>query len=185
MSQTKKNIQLILIGGLLASALLAVGVVLGMGFSTDNPSKVDLLELHASASSSGKTVSLATGLVNDSDEAVFILDHLNGNLQAWLINQRTNELGGVYRTNVYTALGGGKEGTDADLVMTTGLFEFNNRGNLQPAQCVVYVADGNSGQAGAFGFTFSRANIQKGNLEEGELQLLFSYPIRENQRREQ
>jgi len=64
-------------------------------------------------------------LFNQNDEAVYILDHLNGNLQCWVINNRTNELGGVYRTNVYTALGGGKEGQDSDLVMTTGSFEFN------------------------------------------------------------
>jgi len=185
MSHIKNNVQLILIGGLLASALLAAGIVLGMGLSNDGPTKVDLMKLHASASSTGKTVSLATGLVDDSDEALFILDHLNGNLQCWLINQRTSELGGVYRTNVYAALGGGKEGADADLVMTTGLFEFNNRGQQQPAQCVAYIADGNSGKCGAFGFTYSRAEIQRGNVDEGELQLLFSYPIRELQLREQ
>jgi len=156
-----------------------------MGLSSERRSEVDLLKLHASASSSGKTVSLASGLVDDSNEALYILDHLNGNLQCWLINSRTNELGGVYRTNVLAALGGGKEGVDADLVMTTGLFEFNNRGASIPAQSVAYIADGNSGQAAAFGFTFNKANIQRGNVEEGELTLILSYPIRENQLREQ
>jgi len=159
---------LILLGGILASALIAVGVILGMGLSSERRSEVDLLKLHASASSSGKTVSLASGLVDDSNEALYILDHLNGNLQCWLINSRTNELGGVY-----------------DLVMTTGLFEFNNRGAAIPAQSIVYVADGNTGQAAAFGFAFSKANIQRGNVEEGELKLILSYPIRENQVREQ
>ena len=140
----------------------------------------------ASASSSGKTVSLATGLFNQNDEAVYILDHLNGNLQCWLVNSRTNELGGVYRTNVLAALGGGKEGVDADLVMTTGQFEFNNRGAALPAQSICYIADGNTGQAAAFGFTFNKANIQRGNVEEGELTTLLSYPIREGgQLREQ
>ena len=179
MSQPNKNVQLILLGGLLASALIAVGIMVGMGLSPERSAKSDLLELHASASSSGKTVSLATGLFNQNDEAVFILDHLNGNLQCWVINNRTNELGGVYRTNVYTALGGGKEGQDSDLVMTTGSFEFNNRGAALPAQSIVYVADGNSGQAAAFGFTFNKANIQRGNLEEGELTMIMNYPIRE------
>ncbi len=195
MSQTKNNVpknnvskndvRLVLLGGLLASALVAAGVMLGMGLSLAKGSDFDLLKLHASASSTGKTVSLATGLVNNGDEAVYILDHLNGNLQCWLINNRTNELGGVYRTNVLAALGGGKEGQDADLVMTTGNFEFNNRGGTIPAQSIVYVADGNTGQAAAFGFTFNKANIQRGNVEEGELTLLMSYPIRENQLREQ
>ena len=105
--------------------------------------------------------------------------------RCWLINSRTNELGGVYRTNVLGALGGGKEGVDADLVMTTGLFEFNNRGAALPAQSICYIADGNSGQAAAFGFTFSKANIQRGNVEEGELTKLLSYPIRDTQVREQ
>lgn len=185
MSQTNKNVQLILLGGLLASALIAVGVMLGLAMSPERRHDVDLMKLHASASSTGKTISLATGLVDDGDEAVYILDHLNGNLQCWLINSRTNELGGVYRTNVLAALGGGKEGVDADLVMTTGTFEFNNRGRAIPAQSVVYVADGNSGQAAAFGFTFNKAEIQRGNVEEGELTTILSYPIREDQRREQ
>ena len=186
MSQTNKNVQLILLGGFLASALLAVGVMLGMGLASDRRSDIDLMKLHASASSTGKTVSLATGLVDDSNEALYILDHLNGNLQCWLINSRTNELGGVYRTNVLTALGGGKEGVDADLVMTTGLFEFNNRGAALPAQSICYIADGNTGQAAAFGFTFNKAQIQRGTVEEGELTALLSYPIREGgQAREQ
>ena len=62
MSQTIKNVQLILLGGFLASALLAVGVMLGMGLASDRRSDIDLMKLHASASSTGKTVSLATGL---------------------------------------------------------------------------------------------------------------------------
>lgn len=185
MSQANKNVQLILLGGLMASALIAVGVMVGLGLSSQRRPSVDLMKLHASASSSGKTVSLATALVDDSNEALYILDHLNGNLQCWLINSRTNELGGVYRTNVLAALGGGKEGVDADLVMTTGLFEFNNRGAAIPAQSICYIADGNSGQAAAFGFTFNKGNIQRGNVEEGELTTILSYPIRENQLREQ
>ncbi len=185
MSQNKKNVQLILLGGLFASALMAVGVMLGMALSSERNSDLDLLKLHANASSTGKTVSLATGLTDKGNEAVYILDHLNGNLQCWLLNNRTNELGGVYRTNVFAALGGGKEGQDADLVMTTGSFAFNNRGASIPAQSIVYVADGNSGQAAAFGFTFNKGNIQRGNVEEGELTLLMAYPIRENQVREQ
>ena len=185
MSQTNKNVQLILLGGLLASALLAVGVGLGMGLSPERRSDVDLLKLHASASSTGKTVSLATASIGNGSEALYILDHLNGNLQCGLINNRTNELGGVYRSNVMAALGGGKEGVDADLVMTTGSFDFNNRGAAVPAQSICYIADGNSGQAAAFGFTFNKGNIQRGNVEEGELTTILSYPIRENQLREQ
>lgn len=187
MSQTNKNVQLILLGGLLASALIAVGVMLGLGMSPERRPDVDLMKLHASASSTGKTVSLATGPAKDGNEALYILDHLNGNLQCWLINPRTNELGGVYRANVLAALGGGKEGVDADLVMTTGQFNFSNRGGggAVPAESIVYIADGNSGQAAAFGFTFNKGNIQRGNVEEGEMTMLLSYPIRENQMREQ
>ena len=185
MTQTNKNLSFVLLGGFLAAVLLAVGVLLGMGFNSDSRNDIDLLKLHASASSTGKTVSLATGLVDDRTEALFILDHLNGNLQCWLINARTNELGGVYRSNVFAALGGGKEGVDADLVMTTGSFEFNNRGAAKPAQCIAYIADGNSGKAAAFGFTFNKGNIQRGGVEEGELQVICSYPIRNLQVREQ
>jgi hypothetical protein len=69
--------------------------------------------------------------------------------------------------------------------MTTGSFDFNNRGAAVPAQSICYIADGNSGQAAAFGFTFNKGNIQRGNVEEGELTTILSYPIRENQLREQ
>ncbi len=185
MNETNKNYQLILLGGLVACFLLTAGVFVGMALQFDRGPDIAPLKLHASASSTGKSVSLATGLVDDQTEALFILDHLNGNLQCWLINERTNELGAVYRTNVLAALGGGKEGGDADLVMTTGVFEFNNRGSARPANCVAYVADGNSGKAAAFGFTYNKVNIQRGNVVEGELQLILSYPIRNLQVRDQ
>jgi hypothetical protein len=88
MSQTNKNVQLILLGGLLASALLAVGVGLGMGLSPERRSDVDLLKLHASASSTGKTVSLATASIGNGSEALYILDHLNVNLQCWGVEKK-------------------------------------------------------------------------------------------------
>lgn len=164
--------------------LLVVGVMVGASV-TQKQASPERLMLEAASASAGKNVSLATGLIDEANEAVFILDHLNGNLQCWILNVRTNEIGGIFRTNVLEALPEIKAGSDLDFVLTTGFFRFNNRGNLRPASAVAYVAEGNSGVVAGFGFQFDKAGIQRGILQEGLLGVICKGPIRELQLRDQ
>ena len=188
MSQsTQINKQVIILTGLMSATLLAVGVLLGAWLTEGRQSQLAApLKLNAAAASAGKNISLATGLIDEDIEALFILDHLNGNLQCWILNVRTSTVGGIYRTNVLPALGEGKAGAEFDFAMTTGYTNFTgNRGQSRPAQCVCYVAEGNSGTAAGFGFTFNRNNIQRGQAQEGELEVVCQGPIRDLQIRDQ
>lgn len=164
--------------------LLVVGVMVGASVTQKSPSS-PRLKLEAATASAGDNVSLATGLIDEANEAVFILDHLNGNLQCWVLNVRTNEIGGIYRTNVLEAIPEIKAGGDLDFALATGFFRFNNRGNLRPASAIAYVAEGKSGVVAGFGFQFDKAGIQRGILQEGVLAVVCKGPIRELQLRDQ
>lgn len=162
-------------------ALFIVGFVVGASISKDSAP----MQLMASAAASGKSVSLASGLIADQNEALYILDHLNGNLQCWVINPRTNKVGGVYRANVFEAMPNIKQGGDLDFVLTTGFFDFQGRGNQQPAKSVAYVAEGKSGTLVGFGFQYDKAALQRGVDQEGVLEVVCEGPIRDLQLREQ
>ena len=170
---------------LLVVAVLVVGAFVGATISNTTESSSPL-KLLADSAARGKNVSMATALTEDGREGVYILDHLNGNLQFVLINFRTNEVGAVFKTNVLDAMSGVKLGAETDFVLTTGSFFFNNKGgNQRPADSVAYVAEGKSGTVAAFGFQFSNGAIQRGAMIEGPLTPLFSIPIRELKLRDQ
>ena len=118
-----------------------VGAFVGASISNKSePSSP--LKLLADSAARGKNISLATALTEDGREGVYVLDHLNGNLQFVLINFRTNEVGAVFKTNVLDAMSGVKIGADTDFVLSTGTFFFNNKGgNQRPADSVAYVAE--------------------------------------------
>ena len=162
-------------------ALLVVGVVVGVSIPRDNAP----IKLMANAAAQGKSVSLATGLIADQNEAVYILDHLNGNLQCWVLSPRNNKIAAVYRANVFEAMPNLKQGGDLDFVLTTGFFDFQGRGNQQPAKSVAYVAEGKSGTLVGFGFQYDKAAIQRGVDQEGILEVVCEGPIRDLQLREQ
>lgn len=173
--------------------VLMLGIAIGWmanGNQQAKPSSSDFeainpLKLYADSAAGGKTVSLATGQIDSGNEALFILDHLTGNLQCWILNQRTNSVGGIFRTNVLGALGGGKRGGDFDFTMTTGFFDFANAGQGVPAQCICYVAEGNSGAAAGFGLTYEKAALQRGAVTTGVLEVVCKGPFRDIKLRDQ
>lgn len=165
----------------LTTALLVMGIMIGASISRDTAP----LKLMANAASQGKNVSMATGQVADGNEGLYILDHLNGNLQCWVLNPRTNKVGGLYRANVFEVMPNLKQGDDLDFVLTTGNFIFQGRGNQRPANSIAYVAEGKSGSVVGFGFQYDKAAIQQGVVQEGLLEVVCEGPIRDLQLREQ
>ena len=116
-------------------------------------------------------MSMATGFI-DRDralEGLFVLDHLSGRLQCWLVNPRTGQIAGLYSANVNEHLEIQKGG-DIDYVMTTGNFEIEGRqGNSNPANCICYVGDGNSGKVVGFSLFYDRQLIPQNRQQQGEL----------------
>lgn len=175
-------LSLSIIGGLMVGTTLLGAVVGSFLASGDDSPSVDLepLKLHAASAARGKNISLATGWIDESVEGVYILDHLTGNLQCWVLSPKTGKISGVYVANVNVGLETDVAG-DKDYVMSTGSFAFSggSSGQRVPARSVVYVAEGNSGNVAAFGLQYDKALIRRGGgVDNGTLELIGKAPAR-------
>ena len=156
----------------LASAFTAVGFVVANRFQDTDDATLPTI-LRADSASSGNGLSLASGFVSREIDALFVLDHLTGNLQCWMLNPQTGKIGGIFKTNVNGDLGVQKAG-DVDFVMVTTQIRTAGRqreGNLRPGESLVYVGDGNTGKVIGYGFQFVPAqfNERDGTVQHGEM----------------
>lgn len=175
--------------GLLAMGV-AIGVYLNSGEQSDSPlDAVSKLVLNADAATRAQNMSLASGQISDDVEGLFVLDHLTGNLSCIVLNPRNGTAGGsLFVTNVNLDLGAGKAGQN-DYLMTTGFINANlggRRGRERNANCVVYVADGNTGQVACYSLRYDQTLKDAGQGQGGALQLVWKGASREGAlRREQ
>ena len=123
---------------------------------------------------------MATGFISDGVEGLFVLDHLSGNLQCWIMSTETGNIGGIYRTNVARDLLVEKGG-QPDYIMTTGgfIWQRGNVGNIYPAKLIVYVGDGSTGNVAGYHLTYSQTDLKRGVVMTGELQLVCQGAARE------
>lgn len=135
------------------------------------------MRLAADSASGGKSISMATGSITGDADGLFILDHLTGVLQCWLLNPRTGSVGGIYVADVGAALGLDKG--DPDFVMTTGTFLIRSSGNNKAANTICYVGEGKSGKVAGFSLAYNKAGIQQGAVQQGTLNMVCSGPIRQ------
>ncbi len=130
------------------------------------------------SASRGNKMSLATGVISDGVEGIFALDHQTGALFCWVLDPRTMGLMAEYATSVpgQMALGQG----EFDFVMTTGMLpnRAGQAGNARPAQCVVYVAEGNSGKVGGFSFNWAPPMAARGAAQQGPMTMVFTGTVR-------
>lgn len=173
-----------ILGVLLVGASFS-GAAIGTFFanrSEPTTTAIDLeqLKLHAASAARGKSISLATGWIDEAVEGVYILDHLTGNLQCWVLSPKTGSISGIYTANVNIGLESDKAG-EKDYVMSTGAFAFTggSSGQRVPARSVVYVAEGNSGNVAAFGLRYDKTTIRRGSgVDNGTLELIGKAPAR-------
>jgi hypothetical protein len=165
-----------LLAGLAMGLLVGVGMMIGtlVAVRSAPATALSLPEtlLHATASHSGKSMAMATGLVDEEAEGVFILDFLTGELQCYVINPRTYQWGGMFKYNVISDLGV-QQGKDPNYVMVTGQTQFQRgTGVATPAMCVVYVMDANTGNFAAYGLAWNRTMARGPQVQAGSLTLL-------------
>ena len=165
---------------LVALGLAVIGVTAGFGSYigsqvASNPAGMQMppLELKAGSASRTDSMSMATGLIDGNVEALFVLDHLTGNLQCWMLSPRTGAVGAIYQTNVMADLGGGKQGKP-ELMMVTGNFFWGGGvgGNNLPGQSICYVGDAVTGNVVGYGVIYNKQAIKRGNFQGGKLQLV-------------
>lgn len=162
---------------------LAIGVSAGVGMligaksvshdeaaGSESPEEI-MSRLHAAAAHGGNSLAMATGRIDEDVEGVFILDFLTGDLHCWVINPRALGQGfiGQYKQNILADLGLEK-GKSPDYVLTTGgVTAVRGAGAERPAQCVVYVGDGNSGNVVAYGLPWNPTLKAAGRAQGGPM----------------
>ena len=126
------------------------------------------LKLRASASHGSETFAMATGMLDDT-EGVFMLDYLTGDLTCFVLNSRTGKFAAMFRTNVWKEMPVEK-GKKPTYVMCTGAWSFQggNSGGGRMGDCVVYVADCNSGAFVAYSVVINGARGSITALDGGK-----------------
>lgn len=161
-----------MVGGLLAAQWMGGRSVEPTAFAAPNPLIWD-------SAASGKKVSMATGLIDEQVEGLFALDHETGNLFCWVINPRNGQPLGQFTAVVPNDMGLAVGG-EKDYVLTTGrmVFQGGRGGNARPANCVAYVAEGNSGKVIGYTMSWSQALANRNTAQAGNLQAFFSGTVR-------
>jgi hypothetical protein len=127
---------------------LVLGAVLG-GLLPHAP-------LHATATDHTDNFALATGLVDDELEAIFILDFLTGSLKCAVLSTSTGKFTSAFEASVLDDLGV-KANQNPKFMMVTGAAGLRRQGgNLQPGNSVVYVASTTTGRVAAYAVPWTR-----------------------------
>ena len=156
-----KRPRTILGSGFVLGLLVGVGMLVGswatMAWQQAPQFPFPETALHAVATDSGETFSMCTGYIADGVEGVFFLDFLTGELQCWVLNNRTGQMGGYFAHNVVLELGVEQGRKNPRYLMVTGqaLLQRGTAG-FRPSDCVVYVADATSGNFAAYIIPWNR-----------------------------
>jgi hypothetical protein len=137
--------------GLLLGVLLMLGLTPWAGLETP---------VEAVATSGGDTMAIATGPIGDGVEGLFILDFVTSHLTCQVLNPRTGQLSFLYQRNVAQDLGV-QQGKQPKYMLITGLFNVRQQvSNVKPAECLVYVADINTGRYIVYMMPYSKAAME-------------------------
>jgi hypothetical protein len=159
---------------------LGLGLLVGLVVAGFWPS----VPLHAVATDRVDTFSMATGFVDQDVEAVYFLDHLTGELHAYIFGAMAGGRGGYgilshYFRDVSKDFQGGEK---SKYLMATGMDDLSRagRGNaLQPSRSVIYVAEVSSGTAIAYYLPYNANAHRAGMVTQGMLQPVCpAFPIR-------
>ena len=156
---------------------LGLGLLAGLMVAGFWPS----VPLHAVSTDKIDTFSMATGHVEDY-EAVYFLDHLTGDLRAYVVGRNRAGFGILqfsYRNVLQDFKGDGDKAHK--FLMVTGTADLNRGGraaNALPSRSVLYVADVSSGMAGVYAIPFSPQMHTAGQYNETPLALICGISFR-------
>ena len=158
---------------------LAVGVAMLAGalaaLAVWGPTRLIIPQtaLHAEASQAGETLAVATGLIDEDVEGLFVLDFVTGDLRCMVMGYRTGVFNGLFETNVLKDLGVDPNNKRPSYLMVAGLSNFAGRTTgASPAMSVVYVVDANTGRFAAYSLPWRTELARSGRPQQGPLVLL-------------
>ena len=161
-----------LVAGLLVGSGMLIGSLVTLATAKGNNNLVIERPVTATATHGSKKFAMATGRVGDNTEGVFMLDFLTGDLLCNVVYPRTRDIRAKFGANVARDLGGagtGARGKDPDYVMVTGVTQFNDR---TISQCVVYVADANTGNYVIYVMPWDRNAVSNGRNQVAPMRVL-------------
>ena len=159
---------------------LGLGLLAGLLVAGFWPS----VPLHAVATDKIDTFSMATGHVEDY-EAVYFLDHLTGDLRAFVVGRSATASSGfgvlqyAYRNILQDFETKGEK--TPKFIMVTGVSDLAARGragNVMPSRSVLFVADVTSGKACTYAVPFNATQHTTGRYVETPLAAICDFPIR-------
>ena len=131
------------------------------------------LDLNAGTSARSKSMSMATGLIDGNVEGLFLLDHVSGTLQCWVMSPKTGAVGGYYRANPGQDLAAAGKTGQPEYMMVTGNFFFSgNSGNAGLGQSICYVGDASTGNVVGYGLVYDKQGIKRGVMQKGIMKLV-------------
>ena len=127
---------------------------------------------------SGETFAIATGPISEEVEGIFALDYLTGDLQCWVINPRTNVIGGYFRHNVVADLGMDQSRKNPKYLMVTGRTGLRGGGSAtRYSECILYVADATTGNLVGYAVPWNRTMASR-TAQQGVLMPIFKQAAR-------
>jgi hypothetical protein len=136
------------------TSLLFLGVILGAVLTGGLHGLTVEPRAQAVATHGADNFAIATGMVDDSIEALYFLDFLTGDLRAAIISRRTGEFSGFFQYNVMSDFDQVAEAPR--FLMVTGVADVpRGRGATQIGKSIIYVAEATSGQVFAYALPFN------------------------------
>jgi hypothetical protein len=151
--------------------LFAVGIGLAAGlllskFWPNTP-------LYAVSSDRSDTYGIATGLVDNENEAVWLLDFLTGDLRAMVLGKGITYWTASFNANVVADLKLDPQ-KNPKFLMVTGVVNLRKMGGSRqlPSNAVCYIAEVTSGQIIAYAVPWSFSQYQSGQPQTGPLAIV-------------
>lgn len=153
------------------SAYLGVGLVSGLVIGLNVEGLWPSMPLHAAATHGIDKFAIATGLVDNSVEALYFLDFLTGDMRAAVINPKTCKFNAFFTRNIAADFAGA--GRTSGYLMVTGSVNMpRGTNNFQYAQSIVYVAEASTGQVAAYTIPWNSTQHAAGVTQYGEFRPL-------------
>ena len=140
--------------------VLCTGVLIGIlgvhflgGDEADDQVAVPMpsFPLHATATDSTSKFAVATGYMDQDVEAIYFLDFLTGDLNAWLISLVDGRFIAYYTRNVRVDLGINQT-QNPQYLLVTGVANLRQMGGgqVKPGQSLIYVSEITTGKVAAY-----------------------------------
>ncbi|TWU27457.1 hypothetical protein [Bythopirellula polymerisocia] len=141
---------------------ILVGIVVSVGWFGLGQG----IPVQATATHGEKNFAIATGFVDEEQEAFYFLDFLTGDLRAAVVSRRTGEFVAFFEKNILTDFS--TLGKNPKFLMVTGLASIpRGKSPFQIGSSLIYIAEATSGEVSAYAIPWNPSLSAKGAPQTG------------------